>query len=642
MKRSLGILLIVAALVPACSSVPMVTDMDLFTYENNGELPRFYRQLQEELKVAKPGSDLAENRQLYIEKTAQRIAEKKEQAILDELDREFEKHSITTLQASLDKAADIREYSTAVYEGLRQQLEQAMSQKKGVILGKEAEYYELPDTEAEKKVRLLDEIAAIYGPGIDADQAMAQRTAFLAGLLQSAREAMKNKRYEDARLFIDNLEKVDPSYAGIDEVRHQLLAADYEQQFWDALEKGETDRAYATFYRLTQIPDYISTHPDVVPIAEDMAQFFIAEGDQSMKVKAVDAAYQSYSRVRYIRSVTNTADIYSPGERKFVDLVDKQLLANVNQSRQVPAYGLVLVIQEMMPGHPSVMKYLESLQTAVREEASAKIITSNLMDNTAEHSLGAALVARVSERLTAGLPGELQLIDSKMAAESFMPAQIVGMPNPSSFLILSGEVRDVKVSRKERTTSETKRVLTSHVKELNPEYEAWLKLGKRKQRELPQPSPTIERPVEEDVVLSKTLIEQTGVFSVAYRLADAVSASVVFSDSINHAQTFTYEDIPGVDAGLFVVEGKKAEVRSEEKVIDELTQGLADEMGKKIIEQVKMLQSAYINKAGSAVVVEDFNLAATNYAYAYALSQVRGNPDEDALARLRTYALRWR
>ena len=629
-------------ILSACSSVPMVTDIDLLTHQNKGDLMAFYQQLQGELKLAKPKSDVAENRRIYIQKVGQKIAEEKEQAIFNGLDSELDKNNISTLQAALDKGADIRNYNGDVYEDLRRQLDQAISQKKGVILSKESQYYGLGDKDALKKVELLDEIAEIYGPGAQAKQTQDQRSAYLENLLQNASEAMKTKRYEDAEMLVDNLEKIDPGHAGIEEIRHQLLAAGYEQQLWDALEKGETDKAYATFYRLTQIPDYLKTHPDVVPVAEDMAQFFIAEADQSLKKKNLSAAYQSYSRVRYIREVTNTADQYSPGEKKFIDLIDKKLERYVKYSHLVPAYGSLLILQELMPGHPAIMKYEQLLQDEIFSEAVIKVITMNFSDSTVDSAIGRPLVSKVAAMISSKQPKEIRMIDSQVAAAHYMPAQVVNLPNPASYLILSGEVLDTKITKQEQPVSETKHVLTGYVKEANPAYGEWQSLSSRKRKETIQPPITVDKPVEEDVVVNKTLIEQNGLMAVNYRLADVVSASVIYSDTINENKTFNYEDIPPVDAGLFVVKEQKAEVRSDDQVISELSDKVAEKIADKIVERVNKLQENYLKKADRSVVLEDFDTATSNYAYGYILSRMRENPDEDCLAKLKTYSLRWK
>jgi predicted nucleotidyltransferase len=640
MKR-LWILIIAIGGLVACASEPMMTDVDVLVHQNQGELLSFYERLQSELKLAKPKSDLAENRQIYIAKVGEKIAEEKEQVILNELDRELSKHSIAILQSALEKSADMKPYSEKSYTDLRMQFEQAISQKKGVILSKEAQYYELTDKDALLKVQLLEEIATIYGPGQDADQIAMQRTAYVNGLFQNAQTAMTNKRNEDVVQLLASIEKIDPNYPGLGEMRHQLLASDYEQQFWDALGKGQTDKAYETFHKLTQIPDYVQTHPDVVPIAEDMAQFFIAEGDQAMKEKLVETAYLSYSRSRYIHNVIGKAETYSPGEKKFIEFIDKRVAFYMDKSMSIPAYGNVEILQELMPGHPSVLTYMQKLNDEILAESAIKIISTGFTEADINKTTSGLIVAKIAQQLMNTMPAQLQIIEGEVVTTNYMPSQIIALPNSSAYYILSGEILDASVSKTEEPSSTTQRVITSYIQEANPAYNEWLDLSKRKQKEIPQPPATVEKAVEEDIAIEKMTIEQNAVLSVAYRLANAVSASVVFSEAPTQKKARVTENIKGVVAGLFVQEAKDTPIPTDAEILDELATELAAQVAEKIASQIENLQLAYVKNADQSIVLEDFNNAVANYAYGYVLSKSKKNPDEKALQKLRTYSLRW-
>jgi hypothetical protein len=641
MKNSVWALLLGASLLSACSSIPMITDIDVLTNQNNGSLVSFYNQLNADLQLVKPKTDEAENRREYIAITGLKIAEEKEQVILNDLDRELDKHSIATLEKSLAQATSIEPYNQKVYSDLRAQFEQAISQKKGLILAKEAEYYELTDKNAPAKVALLDEIAAIYGESESGSQIQTQRAAYIKSLYENANIEMTKKRYEDVTMLVDHLETIDPNYPGLGEMRHQLLAAEYEQQFWDALGKGQTDRAYFTFNKLTQIPQYVETHPDVVPIADDMAQFFIAEGDQWMRSKAIDSAYQSYSRARYIRVVTGRAEEYSVGEKRFIDYIEKRFMSYLGRSQTVPAFGHLMILKELMPAHEAVLKYSQSLQDTVLSDATIKILAMNFSNTTEYRALGSQLVAKINQAVIAAVGEQVKIIDEAVVATSYSPSQIVSMANSSSYYVLSGEILDAAVKQKNEEIAETQHVLTGYEKVSNPEHQEWLALSKRKRKDMLQPAPIIDQPVEQDVTIIKNVIEQKAALSVAYRLADAVSASVVFSDALVKEETINTVNIPRVEVGLFIQPEKKTELKTDAQILDALMQSMAEDAAQKLVAQVETLQGNYLRKADQALVLEDFNSASADYAYGFALSAAKQNADEDALSKLRTYSLRW-
>lgn len=641
MKKNLVSAMLMISLLGACSSVPMVTDRDVLVSENRGELMTLYTNMQAELKTAKPGSDLAENRTAYLVVVGKKIAEDKERIILNDLGRQVESHDIATLQTALDQASKIEQYNKGVYEGLRMQLEQGINQKKTVIDEKENEFSQLSDGDAIRKVELLNEIAAISG-GQEAQQVAVRRTAYLESLSRSAESAMDNKRNEDAEILINNLEKIEPGYPGIADMRHRLIAAEYEQQFWDALGKGETDTAYDTFHQLTQIPNYVANHPDVIPIAEDIAQFFIAEGDKHAGTGSLAAAYEAYSRARYIRKVMGKGDLYSPGELKFIEGIDKRFQRYMSESVTVAAFGHLSILEELDPKHASVTKYSQKINSVMLADATIKIIPSAFTETESKRSLGLGIVSKINKQLMDAMPTRVQVIELNKAASNYSSEQVAKMPNSGSYYFLSGEILESNVGVNKKPASVTRRVLTSYKKEANPEYVAWTQLKKREQKETPKPQETIDVPVEEDVTVKKVIVDKQGVFSITYRLADALTASVVFSDALSKKESHTGEQVEGIELGLFKQESVVAELPSDADILEKLSGEISTEAAGKIATQVETLETAYITRADAAVVSEDFNAAAANYGYSHALLQARGKVDASVLGKLRKFAIRWK
>jgi hypothetical protein len=639
MKKSLAFAVLASGLLVACSSVPMITDRDVLVSENKGELMSLYGQLQGELKTAKPGSDLAENRAAYIKVVGKKIAEIKERAILDSLKRQPDLHDIATLQRTQEQAKEISPYSQEVYKELHAQLEQAIGRKNVLVSEKEGEFSQLFDQDAPKKVALLDEIAKIHG-GEEAQRVMGQRKAYLASLFQSAESAMESKRYEDVVAIINNLAQIDSSYPGIREMRHKLIAAEYEQTFWDALGKGEMVVAYNTFRQLTQVPDYVANHPDVIPIAEDIAQFFIAEGDKNMGVNSLVAAYEAYSRAHTVRKVMGKGDVYSSGERKFIELVDMRLQQYLSDSLTVPAYGHLLILEELEPGHPSVAKYSQKIESTMLADATLKIIPSVFTEADAVRSAGLGIISRIGKQLHDTLGNRVQVIEINKAA-SYSSDQIAHMPNPGSYYFLSGEILESTVATNKKPASMTRRVLTGYRKDPNPEYVAWTQLKPREQKNKPKPEMTVNVPVEEDVAIKKFIIDKQGVFSISYRLADAVTAAVVFSDALTRKESHTGEQIEGIELGLFRQESVVAELPSDADILGKISEEIAQEAVQKIGGQISEIESAYQSRAEAAVIAEDFHAAVANYGYLHVLSKSRDQRSEVILNQLRKQVMRW-
>lgn len=640
MKKSLLSVAIASSLLIACSSEPMITDRDVLVAENHGELMTMYQQMQAKLTQTKPDSEHAENLKGYIAKVGEKIAKDKERIILNDLQRDMEMHDIATLEAALQRAEEIKTYDQQVYQGLRQELETAISKKKAIIANKEAEFNQVTDRKAPYKANLLEEIATIYG-GTKAEEVRMQRTAYIDGLYQQALAALESKRHEDVDMLLNNLAEINPDYPGLQETRNKLVAAQYEQKFWDALGEGDTAKAYELFAKLTQIPNYLQDNPDVMPIAEDIAQYFIAEGNKQMGTYSISSAYRAYSRARYVRNVMGKGDVYTDGEQKFIAFIDKRLQKYADKNDIVPAYGYLSILEELQPENPSVLKYGQTINNAMLADATIKIIPSAFTEAQSKRSLGRGLVSKINQLVMETLPTRIQIIEAAALSE-FSPSKVAEKINPTSFYFLSGEILEANVEQIEKPASVTKRVLTSYKRVENPEYLAWTKLSKREKKETPEPASTIEVPVEEDVTIKKTIIEKQGTFSITYRLAESLNASVAFSDAMTKKDAYSGESVEGIELGLFVQESKIADLPSDADILQKLSEEVAAEAATKITEQIESLEDNYLKKAEQAVIAENFNAATANYGYRYVLLQAQGKQNDDILQKLRQYAIRWK
>ena len=192
-----------------------------------------------------------------------------------------------------------------------------------------------------------------------------------------------------------------------------------------------------------------------------------------------------------------------------------------------------------------------------------------------------------------------------------------------------------------KPASMTRRVLTGYRKDPNPEYVAWTQLKPREQKNKPKPEMTVNVPVEEDVAIKKFIIDKQGVFSISYRLADAVTASVVFSDALTRKESHTGEQIEGIELGLFRQESVVAELPSDADILGKISEEIAQEAVQKIGGQISEIESAYQSRAEAAVIAEDFHAAVANYGYLHVLSKSRDQRSEVILNQLRKQVMRW-
>ena len=637
--KKLGYITAAAVILAACSSEPMITDYDVLVHQNRGELHQLYDRLNRELKEASSSSDVAENRRIYIERVGRRIADDKERQLLNRLDRDLDKHDIATLKAEQERAAEIEQYNREVYLDINGQLQRSIDTKLAEIREKENTFDGLGDEQAPQKVVILEDIAKIYG-GREAEQTYERRTQYIAGLYQQAEQALESRRHEQVRMHLQNLRKIAPDFEGLDELHHRLIAADHEQDFWDALSRGNTAKAYDTYRELTRIPDYLEQNPDVVPVAKQLADLFIAEGNTRMDNYAVVAAFQAFTRARYIKNTLGQEEHYTEGEQKFIEFVDRRLKGYIDDGETVPAYAFLKVMENLQPEHETVQEYAQRINNQMLDHATIKIIPSAFSD-IERRALGSSIVSMVQQALLENTDIRVQVIDSNVDGERLTRSMINEMPNAASYYFLSGEILDASVDQQETRESTTKKVLTSYQRVENPEYIAWSNLSRRDKRNTVEPESTIEIPVEEEVTLNKTIVEKRGVLSVTYRMTEAASSDVLFADSITMEERVSDESIDGVRRGLFEQQAKQADLPADGQILEKLSKQLAEGIADRIAEQVANLESRYHEQGDRAVVNENFNVAIANYAYANVLLQAAGEQDQELLEKLRGYAIRW-
>lgn len=628
--KKINTLLCASLLLSACASTPLLTDRDVVTAENRGQLNKLYQDIHHDLENSKPSSELAQNRQQFLPIVGRKIAEQKEREILARLEHDFAKHDVATLETELKNTTEIEQYNREIYLELTMQLQKAIDDKERNVREKQFQFQQLDDNRAIEKVQLLNEIAEIYG-GEKQQVTQQELQAYIDSLFASAEQALTAKRNEDVRGYLNSLQIIAPADERLVQVKHSLIIVENEQAFWDALSKGQTDKAFETYQLLTTIPDYIEKHVDVVPVAEDMIRFFVAAGNKSMSSFAIAAAYQSYTKANYIKESLNQEKTFADGETKFIDHIASKIKTTVAQKQWAAAYGLSLILQEFQPTHDVLQEYGAQINQAVLDEATFKLQVKNFVSLEQGSSLGAKVSQEIKQQVDVASNKDIINI-----SDDETPANSAGV------YWLSGEVLAAKVSQTTANIEETQNVLVSNQKVENPEYVTWSKLTAREKKYTPEPEAIIEVPVHEDVVLHKTRLEKTVVMSLSYRLTDAKTGRVVFADAINREMQKQADQIQGVKRGLFVQEAQQAELPDNVTLLEQVTAEIAQQIAKNVVEQSAALQPKYVKLGDQAVVAEHFNNATNYYAFGYIMKQAQHQADDDLLEKLKTYAIRWK
>lgn len=648
MKKKLVLILAISSLLIACASDPIVTDRDILAAENSHTLNALYERLQADKKLAKSSSEWAQSIRLNLDKVGKKIALKQEQNILSSLQSDvvtydnvalLKKQDIATLDLALNRCSEIEPYNKEIYFGLRLQIEKAISNKKAEVQIREAEFKRLSDRDAVQKVTLLDEIMVIYG-GDKSEEVKLQKNAYIEGLFNQAEQSLERKRHEDVVMLLDNLEEIDPDYPGLLELRHRLHADEYEQQFWDALAAGDTDKAYELFYKLSLIPGYLDNNHALKPIAEDIAQYFIESGNSAMITFKLPEAYEAFSRVRYLRSVLGKQDKYSEEENAFIAFIEKRVKHFMMNKAHIHAYGFLSILEEMKPGHEMLAELGPQLNNEVLGQAIIKVLPLQFSDSSNTLKIAATVHSDFIHQVQEVLPTRVEILDAQQRKD-YTADKVASMDNAAGYFVLSGEILMLTMNTDSVETVETKSVETSTQRVENPEYITWLNLSKRAKKQATEPEQTIDKSVSQDVNIKHINMTKKAETSLTYRINEIVSTDVFVSDVLTEQQVFEAEAIEALEVGLFTQAEQVAELADDNKMLGDLSLKIAERAAEKLSANLDKMEDNYTEKANLAYVAKDYSRATHNFAYRNVLFSAQGKKDKDILKGLRTSAINW-
>lgn len=630
-----------ALLLTACSSKPLMTDRDVLVAQNRGELQTMYEQIQQELELEKPSSERAANLRHYHEMVGEKIANEKEARILNGLDRDLEKQTISRLQQAKYEAKALQSYSEKVYLGLVVQLDAAINEKLRTVQEKRNQFDQLGFEESAQKVQLLEDIAKIHG-GEKALATQKEKQAYIDSLYTRAKEAMAQTRYDDVAAYLNQLDIVSPEYPEAKALRYKMIAAEYQQQFWDALSAGEKQQSFKVLRKLTDIPNYLESNPDIAAVAEDLARVYVDDGDKQMQSMSIVGAYGWYSKANFIYGQLGKAVEPSEGQKKLLTFVETKAEKALAGSNYLPAYGYLSILAEFNPEHPLLEDNVQPVNNQMLQAATIKLVPQTFTVTEGDSAFAKALLESLREQLPKKSLGRMQFVEQALVNEKAYNVDAISQKaNANAFYLLSGEVLKQQLNSQSKTWQETTNELISHKKVENPEYLAWLELSKRKQKEKAQPPAIIEQPVHKDIVIEKTEERRVLEVSVSYRIKNA-QAKVQLADALNEKIEVSDVSHPAVEEGLYQLPENPLELPEKAQLLHRLARQMAETITAKAAQSLPEYEKAYAKQAYENLAAKAHNKAYANFAYAVVLQQSKAEVDSVLLEQMRKQVLYWK
>ena len=334
-----------------------------------------------------------------------------------------------------------------------------------------------------------------------------------------------------------------------------------------------------------------------------------------------------------------------PGIDGFVKLLDKKYDKAFKAGEFGVAWGILNVMTEFSPATPAIVQKLRMTRDEIQRRAVRGLTAYPFEDPKASPTkVGDAVSSKVVQHIFRTIPGDVRIVEREQLERILEECKRRGTCNDldTADFIVQGTILDAKVETTEKTGSETRRVVTGNETVTNPDHVSWAQLPEKERKKTPEPARTISRDVTEDVTIKITSARKVGIISVSYRVVEASSGRVLFTDSIQTKQEFQDEGREGVQLGNFKQETDFVELPPDIEILSGaagLADNISEEIGIKLVDFLQDPEEQYSMDATRFVTEGDFAGAARMAAYSIVLRDIKSKEIGTLRSELKDYAM---
>lgn len=476
----------------------------------------------------------------------------------------------------------------------------------------------LPGNALRKRRDVLEQLEQLTGDTRHRDR----RAAELAALRAAYDEAIATDQFEKALALIDEL----PPEKTTEQVRVDLQTRLFERRFNESLADDRPEEAYRLFLTLAESPYFGDVKERLGPTGNDMANYFIALGAAATEAGNAGEAWSWFTQSRNVRQRLNGRADAVPEEKPFVAMIQR----GHDNARKNGLWGVALghlyIIQDFDPAHATLARDIRAAEEQVNHKAirSGRILPFTSAAGIADYS--GTIRTRLTESLFQSIPTDLRILPPETT-------------DAEPWYLISGSIDEARVETDEKNQRKTTRVITQRgVPVRNPVYDEWLKLPERDRVRVPQPPATIAEDRKEDVVYSVMQLRKAGYFSVAFRVVEAGSGKLVYTDSVPIKRELADEGNEGVELGDFVLQARVARLPTDIEILDQLVNEASREIAKRLAGSLGGLEQRYAEEGGLAGGAGNSIEAAERYAAAVAVGRRKQLDVSTSLAELKRQA----
>ncbi|MBK7951713.1 MAG: hypothetical protein IPK00_23860 [Deltaproteobacteria bacterium] len=612
-------------------------------------LESVFGQIEAGLAQAKPGSsravELASQKKIVGGELASRAADGIRRSLAEAPTVE-EMIPLAAIEKELAAAAPLARFDTPTHDALVAEIEPEREKTARAIRERDRKLAGLGNKDLLERLKLLSGLVALTGDG-NAEQKRyaAQREQLLANLSKEAEEAIRNEDFETAQGLLGIVQEVDPDD---EQARRKKCEVDGKvilKQISQALETGSGDRAMKTLSDASDGECFKEIKSALQDTAPQLVEAFGALGAEATAAQNLGLAYHYYSLAQTISKLLLSRGAALPGVENLIGqlggLYEKSFAAN----EYGVAWGLLDVMTEYGTTTPQMRQHLRMTRDEIDRRAVRGLTAYPFEDpKSTATEVGDAVASKVVQHIFSTIPSDVRIVEREQLERILDECKRTGNCNELSTAdyIVQGTINDAKVETTEKTGTETRRVVTGKETVTNPDHAAWLALKERDRKKQPEPPATISRDITEDVKFDVTAVRKVGIISVSYRVVDASSGRVVFTDSLQTRQEFQDEGRQGVQLGDFKQETDFIELPPDIEILsgdDGLADKISEEIGQKLVGFLENPEVQYEAEAKQLVAEGDYAGAARKIAYAIALREAKSKDVGKLRESLRAYAM---
>lgn len=613
-------------------------------------LENLFEEIATQVSSAKPDSTrVAElNNQLAVVggELAQRAAATA-RTRLSAVGRVDGKVPLGALEREIGGLDTIRRYSASVHDQLQADLQREFDMTREAMDEREAQLASTGDDSPLERLNLLSELSALAGTGSEKQVRYAeQRDALLKNVSQEAEEAIRNEDFEKAQDLLGIVQEVNPEDAVTRKKKCEVDGKVLSKRFSQTLESGRVSGSAQMLQDFSETDCFEEIKQQLSGSAASTAEAFAMLGQEAASSGRLGIAYERFRDAHVIQKLLLGQSDTLGNTRNFVAKVDREFQKAYEAEQYGLALGYLNVLTEFGEITPKLRQRVRKTREEVVRRAVRGVTAYPFADSpTSAAKVGDAVASKVVQYIFQTIPSDVRIVEREQLERILEECQRVGNCTDldTADFIVQGSILDAKVETTEKESNETRRVVTGNEAVVNPDHVRWSQLSDRDRKKTAEPARTVSRDVTEDVTIQVTNVRKVGIISVSYRVIEANSGRVLFTDSIQTKQEFQDDGRQGIQLGNFIQETDFVELPPDIEILsgnNGLADKISEEIGIKLVEFLENPEAQYSKDAKRFENEGDFVAAATRAAYALILAENKDSKNlRDLRETLKRYAM---